>query len=128
MNSEIYSEIILDYYRHPKNFGKMENPDIISKDYNPLCGDSVEIQLKISNNKIVDVKFNGSGCAISRASASMLTEIIKGKTIEDIIKLDKDDILKLLGIELSPLRLKCALLPLKTLKLGVYSYLGNRKI
>lgn len=118
----------MDYYRHPKNFGKMENPDIISKDYNPLCGDSVEIQLKISNNKIVDVKFNGSGCAISRASASMLTEIIKGKTIEDIIKLDKDDILKLLGIELSPLRLKCALLPLKTLKLGVYSYLGNRKI
>lgn len=125
-SNEIYSEIILDYYRHPKNFGKLEKPDIVSKDYNPLCGDSVEIQLKVSNGKIVDVKFTGSGCAISQAAASMLTEVIKGKKLEEVVKLDKDDVLKLLGIELSPIRLKCALLPLKALKLGVYSYLSKK--
>ncbi len=124
-SDEIYSEIILDYWRHPRNFGKLENATIVSRDSNPLCGDVVEIQLKINNGKIAEVKFIGSGCAISQASASMLTELIEGKTLNEIAKLDKEDILNLLKVELSPIRLKCALLPLKTLKLGVYSYLGK---
>lgn len=125
MNADIYGEIILDYYRNPLNFGKLENPNIVSRDANPLCGDVVEIQLKLDKSKIADVKFNGQGCAISKASASMLTEFIKGKTLYDIIKISKGDILDLLKIELSPIRIKCALLPLKALKLGVYGFLGK---
>ncbi|MBS3052695.1 MAG: SUF system NifU family Fe-S cluster assembly protein [Candidatus Aenigmarchaeota archaeon] len=126
MNSEMYGEIILDYYRNPKNFGKLDRPNIVSRDANPLCGDIIEIQLKISKDKkISDVRFNGNGCAISRASASMLTELIKDKTLNDIVKLSKKDVLDLLGIELSHVRMKCALLPLKALKLGVYGFLGK---
>ncbi len=125
MSPEMYSEIILDYYRHPVNFGELEKPDIVSKDSNPLCGDIVEMQLKVNDGKITDVKFKGQGCAISVASASMLTELIKGKTLEEVARLEKKDILEMLGIELSPIRLKCALLSLKALKLGIYSYLGK---
>ncbi len=127
MSSEIYADIILDYYRNPKNYGDLDDATIVSKDSNPLCGDVVEMQLKISKGMIVDVRFKGQGCAISVASASMLTELIKDKKLEEIIKLDKKDIFEMLNIELSPIRIKCALLPLKALKLGVYSYLGKNK-
>ena len=116
----IYQENILDHYKNPRNFGKMENASIHHHEYNPLCGDEIDFYLIIDNNKkIVDVKFNGHGCAISQASASMLSENIKGKSIEEIEKLTKNDILEMLSIPISPVRLKCALLSLDTLKNSV---------
>jgi nitrogen fixation NifU-like protein len=125
MSSEIYKDIILDYYRHPRNFGELQNPDIRSKDSNPLCGDIIEMQLKIKDGTVEDIRFNGKGCAISQASASMLTEVVKGKTLEQVKAMDKGDVLELLGIDPGPTRIKCALLGLKVLKLGVYAFLGQ---
>jgi nitrogen fixation NifU-like protein len=125
MSAEIYRDLILDHYRNPHNFGEMSNPDVRVKDSNPLCGDVIEMQLKIGNHTLEDVKFRGSGCAISQASASMLTDAVKGKTLEEVKQMNKKTILDLMGIELGPTRIKCALLSLKVIKLGVYSYLGQ---
>jgi nitrogen fixation NifU-like protein len=125
MSSDIYKDIILDYYRNPRNFGDLVNPDVRAKDSNPLCGDIIEMQLKINDGKVEDVRFKGKGCAISQASASMLTEVVKGKTLDEIKSLNKADVLKLLGIDPGPTRIKCALLSLKVVKLGVYGYLGQ---
>ena len=125
MSSDIYKDIILDYYRNPRNFGDLQDPDVRAKDSNPLCGDIIEMQLKINDGKVEDVRFKGKGCAISQASASMLTETVKGKTLDDIKALGKSDVLNLLGIDPGPTRIKCALLGLKVLKLGVYGYLGQ---
>ena len=124
---DMYQEIILDHYRHPHNKGEMKDSTVRTFDTNPLCGDAITIYLKIKHNKIEDVKFMGTGCAISLASASMLTDEIKGKTLDEVRKLTKDDILKFLGIEISAVRLKCALLSLKVLKVGVYNYLGSKE-
>ena len=119
----MYQENILDHYKSPRNFGKLENPSIHHHEKNPLCGDEIDMFLVIDKNKnIVDVKFYGHGCAISQASASMLTEKIKGKNINEIEKLSKEDILEMLGIPISPVRLKCALLSLDTLKNSVLIY------
>jgi nitrogen fixation NifU-like protein len=125
MSSEIYKDIILDYYRNPRNFGDLPEPDVRAKDSNPLCGDIIEMQLKIKDGKVDDIRFKGKGCAISQASASMLTEVVKGKTLDEIKALGKPDVLELLGIDPGPTRIKCALLGLKVLKLGVYGYLGQ---
>ena len=126
-SADIYREIILDYYRNPRNFGKIENPDIAMRDSNPLCGDELEMHINIKDNKVSDVKFTGKGCAISQASASMLTELIMGKDFEYVKKLAKEDILDNLGLpDLGPARIKCALLSLKVLKYGVYSYLTEK--
>ncbi|MEM4312097.1 MAG: SUF system NifU family Fe-S cluster assembly protein [Nitrososphaerales archaeon] len=127
--SDIYREIILDYYRHPRNQGKIENPDIVARDSNPLCGDDIEIQIKLSKDKksIEDIKFNGKGCAISQASVSMLTEMVQGLSLEEVKGISKEDIFEALGNpDLGPTRVKCALLGLKVLKLGVYNYLGSK--
>lgn len=125
--SDIYREIILDYYRNPRNFGKMEKPDVAIKDSNPLCGDEIEMQLKFEDGKVVDVKFTGKGCAISQASASLLTEMVMGKSLDEVRKINKNDILESLGLTtLGPARIKCALLSLKTLKLAIYSYLAEK--
>lgn len=127
MNSEMYTETILDYYRNPKNFGKIENPDIKARDSNPLCGDVIEIYLKLNgNNSIEQARFFGEGCAISQAAASMLTEKLEGMSLGEIQRLGKEDVLDMLGIEVSAVRLKCALLGLKVLKLGVFSFLGKQ--
>ena len=116
----MYQENILDHFKNPRNFGKIENASVHHHEYNPLCGDEIELYLLIDDNKkIVDVKFNGHGCAISQASASMLTEQIKGKNLEGLKKMTKENILEMLGIPLSPVRLKCALLSLDTLKNGI---------
>ncbi|MEM3437491.1 MAG: SUF system NifU family Fe-S cluster assembly protein [Nitrososphaerales archaeon] len=123
--SDMYAKMIIDLYRHPMNYGKIKNPDIKTQDTNPICGDIIEIQIKLNEGRVKEVKFNGKGCAISQASASLLTEMIKGKKIDELLKMDKKDILNALGIEISPVRLKCALLPLKVLKMGIYSYLGK---
>lgn len=126
-SADIYREIILDYYRNPRNYGKIQNPDVAQKDSNPLCGDELEMHLNIKENKVVDVKFTGKGCAISQASASMLTELIMGKDFDYVKKLSKEDILDNLGLhDLGPARIKCALLSLKVLKSGLYSYLSEK--
>jgi nitrogen fixation NifU-like protein len=125
MSSDIYKDIILDYYRNPRNFGDLQDPDVRSKDSNPLCGDIIEMQLKIHDGRVEDLRFKGKGCAISQASASMLTETVKGKTLDEIKAMGKNDVLNLLGIDPGPTRIKCALLGLKVLKLGVYGYLGQ---
>ena len=128
----IYQENILDHYKNPRNFGKINNASVHHHEYNPLCGDEIDLYLVIDNSKkIVDIKFYGKGCAISQASASMLTEQIKGKRIEEIEKLTKENILEMLGIPISPVRLKCALLSLDTLKNSVLifeKYIHNNKI
>jgi nitrogen fixation NifU-like protein len=125
LSSDIYRELILDYYRNPRNFGKLDPHDIAARDSNPLCGDEIEIQIQVKDGKIDDIHFLGKGCAISQASASMLTELAKGKPLEWTKELSKDDILKMLGTtDLGPARIKCALLSMKVLKTGVYGYLG----
>ena len=118
---DFYKENILDHYRHPRNTGTLEQPTHSHEEHNPLCGDVIRIDLHINEDNIIDqVAFKGKGCAISQASASMLTEMIKGKTLEEAKKIGKEDILEALGIEIGPVRLKCALLSLKVLKAGAY--------
>ncbi|CUS80688.1 nitrogen fixation protein NifU [Candidatus Kryptobacter tengchongensis] len=113
-------EILLDHYQNPRNFGHLENPDIVHEEGNPSCGDQIRIEIKLEDNKIADIKFTGKGCTISQASASILTEIVKGKSLDEVKNFSKEDMLNALGIPISPIRLKCALLGLKVLKAGIY--------
>jgi nitrogen fixation NifU-like protein len=115
-----YREAILDHYKHPRHKGHLENPDIHFHDHNPFCGDEITVELKMNNGVVAEAAFDGRGCAISQAAASMLMEEIVGKSTEELKELDKQYILDLLGIEIGPVRLKCALLPLKVLKAGVW--------
>ena len=127
MSSDIYKEIILDHYKNPRNRGSIENPDSKAKDSNPLCGDVVEMQLKFKNGRVSEIKFNGDGCAISQASASMLTELVMGKSTAEVRKIDKTILLENLGSpNLGAVRIKCALLPLKVMKTALYEYLGEK--
>ena len=114
-------QVILDHYKNPRCRGELDPADISYEDDNPLCGDNIRIDLRVDDNdRIVECAFSGQGCAISQASASMLMEDIQGKTLEEIKKYSRDDILDMLGIELGPVRLKCAMLSLKVLKVGAY--------
>ena len=125
-NADIYHEMIIDYSRNPVNYGKIENPDVTYHDANPLCGDSIDIDLKIDEDKIHDIKFHGKGCAICMACSSVLTEITKGKSLEEVKQIAKNDVLSELGLEhLQAVRIKCALLSLKVLKYALYSYLAK---
>lgn len=122
---DFYRELILDHYKNPRNQGTLDPHDFTYEDDNPLCGDRIRIDLRVDeNDRVTDVAFTGRGCAISQASASMLTETVKGKTLEEIKQIGKDEILEMLGIELGPVRLKCALLSLKVLKAGAYGMKG----
>lgn len=121
---DIYHEMIVDYSRNPTNFGRLDNPDVTYHDANPLCGDSIDIDLKIDDSVISDIKFHGQGCAICMACSSVLTEITKGKTLDDARNISKHDVLGELGLErLQAVRIKCALLSLKTLKFALYKYI-----
>ena len=115
----MYQEHILDLYQHPHNFGNLKDATHKHHEHNPLCGDEVTMQVILKNNKVDQVKFQGKGCAISMASASMLTDKIKGKSVQEIMKLKKEDITEMLNIPLGPVRLKCALLSLETLQKAV---------
>jgi len=118
---DLYREVILDRYKNPQKRGALDPHDYSYEDDNPLCGDRIRIDVRMNPQGVVsEAAFSGTGCAISQASADLLTESIVGKSLDEIKKLGKDDILSMLGIELGPVRLKCALLSLKVLKAGVY--------
>jgi len=115
---DLYRENILDHFKNPRNYGKLNDPDFEADEENISCGDRIGMQIKLKNSmpkSIEEIKFHGEGCAISMASASLLTEKVKGKTLEDAKKIGKDDIMKMLGVTLTPTRLKCGLLPLEVL-------------
>jgi nitrogen fixation NifU-like protein len=121
MDDQMYREQIIDLYENPLNYGTLEEADFDYEEDNPLCGDVIRIFLQLDDDKqIEDVKWSGQGCAISLASASLLTEEIKGKTLDEVKEFSKDELLELLGIQLSMTRVKCALLSLKVLKAGAY--------
>jgi nitrogen fixation protein NifU and related proteins len=114
---DLYRENILEHYKQPRNFGELPDPDLEFEDNNPLCGDELKVQLNVGDDgRIADVRFSGHGCAISQASASMASEELVGMPVDDLIRLDRDFVLDLLGIEISATRMKCALLGLKVVK------------
>lgn len=118
---DLYRELIIDRYKNPHYRGSLDPHDITFEDDNPLCGDHIRIDLRVNgDNRVSEVAFDGHGCAISQASADLLAESVVGKTLEEVKKISKQDVLDMLGIELGPVRLKCALLSLKVLKAGVY--------
>ena len=112
---DLYRDYILEHYRRPHNFGVLDNATSTQEGANPLCGDRITLQLRVSDGQIAAVGFTGRGCAISQASASLLTDEIKGKPVENAAGMAANDVLDLLGIEISPARMKCALLSLETL-------------
>jgi len=121
---DLYRENIIDHYQDPRNKGRLEHPDISHEEDNPVCGDQIRIDMKVEDGVVTAVRFDGHGCSISQAAASMLTEEVEGKTLDEVKKIDKEAILNLLGIPIGPVRLKCALLSLKVLKAGAYGIHG----
>ena len=138
-SADIYREIILDYYRNPRNYGKIENPDISQKDSNPLCGDELEMNINLKDNKVSDVKFTGKGCAISQAASSMLAAEVEGKSIQDARKLietmkglmrgkepdasvELGDLEALAGVRKFPVRIKCAALSWNVVEQGLQQW------
>ena len=119
-DDQFYREYIIDHYKNPRNYGHLDHPDITHEENNPLCGDVVGMDFRVRNGVIEDIRFHGRGCAISQASASLLTERLKGMPLEEAKKINKDDVIGELGIDISPARIKCALLSLKVLKVGAY--------
>ena len=114
---DVYREYILEHYKHPHNWGELDDADLEFEDNNPLCGDELKVQLKVDGDgKIEDLRFSGHGCAISQAAASMTGDEVKGMPVDELLKLDKSFVLDLLGIDISATRMKCALLSLKVLK------------
>lgn len=122
MPIDIYAEEIIAHYERPHNKGEIKNPSAKMHENNPLCGDDVTIYLSIENNKITDAKFTGAGCAISIASASKLTDFIKGKSVAEVERMGLPTIIELLGIDPGPARIKCATLPLKAAKEAGFLY------
>ena len=118
---DLYRELIIDRYKNPQYRGSLEPHDISFEDDNPLCGDHIKIELRVNpDQRVSEAAFDGHGCAISQASADLLLESIQGKSLDEVKALTKENVLELLGLELGPVRLKCALLSLKVLKAGVY--------
>ena len=117
--NNLYSQQIIELYKNPNNFGELENATHEYHEFNPLCGDEIIVQLIIENNKVKDIKFQGHGCAISIASASLLTDKIKNTNIKEIKKLNFEDIKKLLGIDITYQRIKCATLALEAVKRAI---------
>jgi nitrogen fixation protein NifU and related proteins len=116
MTDDLYRDYILDHYKRPRNFGELESVDLQAHEHNPLCGDELSVQIKVTDGKIEDLRFQGHGCAISQAAASIASEELKGMPLEEIGGLDADWALDLLGIPVSATRRKCALLGLKTVR------------
>ena len=113
---ELYREQILEHYKRPRNWGELDDYDLEFEDFNPSCGDQLKVQLKVDDGVVTKVGFSGHGCAISQASASLISDEVIGMSLDELVKLDRSAILDLLGIEISATRMKCALLSLKVLK------------
>lgn len=114
--SDIYRELIIDHYRNPRNFGEIKDADLQGNEDNVVCGDAVTFYIKVRDTRVVEAKWNGSGCALSQASASLLSEMLKGKTLDQLRAIEDNDILKIVGTTLNPSRKKCATLSLEALK------------
>jgi nitrogen fixation NifU-like protein len=128
--SSLFSEVLLDHFRHPRNYGALTGPDITYEHFNPLCGDRVVIELAVDGDTITEARFRGDACAICIAAASILTELIKGKDINDDEAVSPEDLLSALQSDIKPSRLKCALLPLEAVNAGIKLYadrLNSRK-
>ena len=119
----LYSEVILDHFRHPRNYGDLPFPDISYEGFNPLCGDRIRIQLKLKNSIVENARFKGDGCAISIAAASLLTEIITNANLRDVEAITDEELISRLKSEINPTRLQCALLALEALRAGLKEYL-----
>ena len=117
-----YREQIMDHYRNPRNKGHLQEFSFKQVENNPLCGDELEIEVKLDGEIISDIKFSGKGCSISQASASMLTEFVKNKKINEVNELTREDIIEMLGIPIGPVRIKCAVLSLVALKNGIREF------
>jgi nitrogen fixation NifU-like protein len=124
---QLYREVILDHYKNPRGHGVMEDADADAEGMNPLCGDEVTIYVRFGEDSdtIDEVKFSGRGCAISQAATSMLTEMVQGKKASEVATLDKEELLDEIGIPLTPIRLKCAMLGLTTLKVALHKAKGT---
>ena len=133
MSNKLYQEELMDHFKYPRNRKKLKNPDFKSGQFNPSCGDKIyiegqiEIDSKTGNQIILNLGFEGSGCVISQAAASMLTEKCKGQNIDKVLKITKDDIIKMIGLQLGPVRLKCALLCLQALHQGLLEFKKEKK-
>ena len=124
---QLYREVILDHYKNPRNYGALEEPDAHAEGQNPLCGDEVAISVRFATDgeTIEDVRFEGRGCAISQAATSMLTDLVKGRKAADVAGLPKEELLEEVGIQLTPIRLKCAILGLGVLKVALHRAKGT---
>jgi nitrogen fixation NifU-like protein len=122
---QLYRELILDHYKNPRRHGLLDAPDAQAEGQNPLCGDEVAVSVRFDGDTIADVGFEGRGCAISQAATSMLTEIVVGRTAEDVARMPKEELLEEVGIPLTPVRLKCAILGLGVLKVALHKAKGT---
>jgi len=123
---DMYRENILEHYRHPQNFGTIDDATFEAEGVNPLCGDEIHVQVKVGADGTIEaLRFSGQGCAISQASMSMLSDEMIGKQLEEVAAMTKEDVIELLGIPLSPVRLKCALLGLVVTKMGLHEHAGT---
>ena len=120
----LYSETLLDHFRHPRNYGDLPAADISYESFNPLCGDRIRIALKVNDRVVQDARFKGDGCAISTAAASLLTEMIRGANLEDLLSLSDDRLISALESDIQPARVQCALLPLEALRTGLKDFHG----
>ena len=125
MDDELYRENLMDHYRHPRNHGTLEHPDCEAEGKNPLCGDEVEIDVAVADGRISEIRFSGNGCAVSQAATSMLTELVAGLPVEEAAALPSQAIIDELGIPLSAMRVKCAVLGLGTLKVALHRGAGT---
>ncbi len=119
---ELYREEIMDHYQNPRNFGEMRDVDVSYHDYNPVCGDEITVQLKMENGTVKEAMFTGKGCAISQAAASMLTTEVKGKSAKAVATMTQADMLKIVGINPGPVRIKCAMLALRAMQKGIVQH------
>ena len=122
---QLYREVILDHYKNPRSHGLLDAPDAQAEGQNPLCGDEVTVSVRFDGDTIGDVGFEGRGCAISQAATSMLTELVRGKTADEVARMPKEELLDEIGIPLTPVRLKCAILGLGVLKVALHKAKGT---
>ena len=125
MVDDLYREVILDHYKNPRGHGLLDTPDGVAEGQNPLCGDEITVSVRFDGDVIADVGFEGRGCAISQAATSMLTELVVGRSADEVARMPKEELLEEIGIPLSPVRLKCAILGFGTLKVALHKSKGT---